>query len=261
MSTKFQSLRTAIALLSTGCAAPMTEVVATRQSETIDQNLFKEGDEVWIAYQDSMDTVKTKRGFVLDTDDDSVRLIEYRQAFSYVVKDRWDVGQERSIDIEYRQVHMLSHPVKDRWFVGLSGGTFYTSLPVPQELPRHEPLSAIGISSRYSPYSNQAFEANFSVGRGKIQPLKPWLGMTLNMHMYFMSHAYFLLGTGWEWSDLSEWFDIRDYDGGKLHHHPIFRWGLGVAAPIPRTKFDARIEAEVGVIYGLRTYFEYRLQE
>ena len=60
MSTKFRFLLTAIALFCTGCAAPMTEVVATRQSGIIDQHLFKEGDEVWINYQDRMDTMKPR---------------------------------------------------------------------------------------------------------------------------------------------------------------------------------------------------------
>lgn len=176
LSTKFRSLLTAIALLFTGCAAPMTEIVANRQSETIDQNLFKEGDEVWITYQDSMDTEKTKRGFVLDMDDDSVRLIEYRQA---LMKDYWDVGQshpERSIDIEYRQVHTLSHPVKDRWDVGLSGGMFYTFLPVLNELPLHEPLSVVQIENRIKHAGNRSlfshygeYKANMGYGYSEKQ--------------------------------------------------------------------------------------------
>ena len=48
MSTVLRFLLTAIALLATGCAAPMTKIVATRQDGTIDQQLFKEGDNVSI---------------------------------------------------------------------------------------------------------------------------------------------------------------------------------------------------------------------
>lgn len=55
---------TAIGLLAIGCAAPMTEVVATRQSGRIDQGLFREGDRVWITYQDQ-NIRKTKSGRVL----------------------------------------------------------------------------------------------------------------------------------------------------------------------------------------------------
>ena len=65
----FRFIFTVVAFLATGCAAPMTEVVATRQSETIDQHLFKEGDEVWVTYQDKLDIVRIKKAFVLDTDD------------------------------------------------------------------------------------------------------------------------------------------------------------------------------------------------
>ena len=50
---------TNIALLCTGCAAPMTEVVATRQSKTIDQNSFEEGDKVWVTYQEKIGTMTT----------------------------------------------------------------------------------------------------------------------------------------------------------------------------------------------------------
>ncbi len=232
MSTKFRFLLTAIALLSTGCAAPMTELVADRQSGTINQHLFKEGDEVWVTYQDRMDTVQTKRGFVLDTDDDSVRM---------------NVGQNRSIDIEYRQVHTLSHPVKDRWFVGLSGGTFYTLLPVPQELPHLEPLSAIGISSRFSPYSNTAFEANFSVGKGRYLPTR--LIMSLNFHTYtLVPRTYFFLGVGWVW----------DKQLAKLYFPRPVRLGLGVTTIEFKKRFNVRIEAEVGSLIGTRIYFEGR---
>ncbi len=44
----FRSL-TAAALLATGCAAPLTEVAASRESG-IGQDLFEEGDQVWITY-------------------------------------------------------------------------------------------------------------------------------------------------------------------------------------------------------------------
>ena len=257
MNTAVLFIFAVIAFLATGCAAPITEVVASRQSRTIDQNLFKEGDEVWITYQDSTDVVKTERGFVLGVGDDSVMLARHGKVRKAIpTKDRKD-----SFEVEYRQVQTLSHPVKNRWDVGLSGGTSYTFLPVPQELPFHELLSTVGISSRYLPYSNQAFEANFSIGRGKVTPLDPWMGMTVNMHRYINSRIYFLWGTGWEWSDLSDWHARRNYDRGKLHYRMIFRLGFGTDIPLPRTDFDARIEAEIGVLSGFRVYFDYRLKQ
>ena len=149
MSTKFRFLRTAIALLSTGCAAPMTEVVATRQSETIDQNLFKEGDEVWVTYQDKLDTVRIKKAFVLDTDDDSVKL---------------NVRQKRHVDIEYRRIHTLSRPVKGGRFVGLSAGAYSTAIVIlrPQSL-LNPSIGGAGFSFRSAPYTNYGIEANLSL--------------------------------------------------------------------------------------------------
>ena len=253
MSTKFRFLLTAIAFLSTGCAAPMTKVVATRQSETIDQNLFKEGDEVWITYQDSMDTVKTKRGLVLDMDDDSVRLIEYRQAPSPSVKDRWDAGLKRFIDIEYRQVHTLSHPVKDLRFLGISAGSFLVLSGDGDGLPDIDHFVALGASSRHAPYSNAALETSFSVGKRTTysgpDPLIWFLAM--NFHgQTIIPRTYFFLGMGWAWS--RGW--TREFPRQFL---PIpSRLGFGVTKHNKIKGFNVRIEAEVGALIGIRTYFE-----
>ena len=74
MSTVLRFLLTALALLATGCAAPMTKIVATRQDGTIDQQLFKEGDNVSITYKDEDNTLRKTRGTVVYTDGNSVRL-------------------------------------------------------------------------------------------------------------------------------------------------------------------------------------------
>ena len=81
MNTAFRFWITAIVFLSTGCAAPTIKVVATRQGGTIDQHLFKEGDEVWVTYnnrnRDEYSRVGTKRGIVIDIDNDSDRRVSF----------------------------------------------------------------------------------------------------------------------------------------------------------------------------------------
>ena len=167
MSARFRFLLTAIALLSTGCAAPMTEVVATRQSETIDQNLFKEGDKVWVTYQDKGDTV-TRKGFVLGKDHDSVKL---------------DVGRKMPADIEYRLVQTIRRPGKDRWYVGVSAGTCGALEDLGQEFPRGHSLTGSGISLKYAPYSNGDIEGNVSIG-GKIEGYPSWVSISGTGHFY-----------------------------------------------------------------------------
>ena len=53
-----------ILILAAGCAAPMTEVVANREYDEIDQTQFDQSDEVWVTYEDTNGTVRTKRGRV-----------------------------------------------------------------------------------------------------------------------------------------------------------------------------------------------------
>ena len=54
MNFTFSCILGATAVLASGCAAPMTEIVATRQGETIEKHHFKEGDYVWVTYQEGM---------------------------------------------------------------------------------------------------------------------------------------------------------------------------------------------------------------
>ena len=167
MSTKFRFLLTAIALLSTGCAAPMTEVVATRQRGTIDQHLFKEGDKVWVTYQDKEDTV-TRKGFVLGRDHDSVTL---------------DVGRKRPADIEYRLVQTIRRPGKDRWYVGVSAGTLSALEGQGQEFPFRRRLTGSGLSLKYAPYSNGDIEGNVSIG-GEVEGYPSWVSISGTGHFY-----------------------------------------------------------------------------
>ena len=136
-----------ILLLAIGCAAPMSKVVATRQDGMIDQQLFKEDDDVWVSYRDEDGTIRKTRGTVIYADGDSVRLSRWR---------------EDPVGIEYCQINTLSRPVKHLWFMGVSTSSVLTSsLASEYSLQR---LDAIGFFLRYAPYSNSAYEANFSIG-------------------------------------------------------------------------------------------------
>ena len=230
---------TTVTLLCTGCAAHMTEVVANHLHEEIDQCQFDRGDEVWITYRDN-DTVKTKNGRVLDTDENSVRL---------------DAGREGIVDIEYRWVRTLSHPVKDRWFVGLSAGTFLTTIPIPQELPAFDSLHGVGLSSRYVTDSSRAIDAHLSTGGGGRYILS-FLTMNLNIHQYiFTSRTYFFFGIGKIWIEESD-FNIYGGRDRELDRSGLLRLGLGMTGPISK-KFNVRIEGE---LIGFRAYFEARLR-
>ena len=182
----------AILLLSIGCAAPLSKVVSTRQGATIDQHLFKKGDKVKVTYEDEQEKIKTKKGRVLHTDDDSVTL---------------DVGIKGPIDLEYRRIHTFSRPIRiDRWFGSLSAGTFTTFVEDhPQELPDFTNFTGAGFSSRYMPYSNRAFEVGFMAGGKALSNVmgdrfSKWLAMTLNMHIYTITSylARILFSDWWE---------------------------------------------------------------
>ena len=184
MSTVLRFLLAAIALLATGCAAPMSKIVSTRQGETIDQHLFKEGDKVKVTYADENGKVKTKKGRVLHTDDDSVTL---------------DVGIEGPIDLEYRRIHTFSRPIRiNRWFGGLSVGTFVGEKAVPQGLFIGKRFTGAGCTLRYAPYSNRAFETNLLMGsKGKGGRYPKWLGVTLSAYVYtIIPRTYLILGVG-----------------------------------------------------------------
>ena len=62
MSTVLRFLLTVIVFLATGCAAPMSKMVSTRQGGTIDQHLFEKGDKVKVTYEDEHARMKTKKG-------------------------------------------------------------------------------------------------------------------------------------------------------------------------------------------------------
>ena len=237
MNTAARFLFAAIALLATGCAAPMSKVVSTRQGGTIDQHLFEKGDKVKVTYEDEHTRMKTKKGRVLRTDDDSVTL---------------DVGIEGPIDLEYRRIHTFSQPIKvDCWFGSLSAGTFLGLHPFLNSYGR---FTGIGISSRYMPYSNRAFEAVLIGGKERDR-YSTWLSMTLNAHVYtIMPRTYFLFGIGgiiWPRATKSDcgWGlpCIADLN--------VLRLGLGVENPISK-RFNVRVEADL--LGGLSVHFERR---
>ena len=248
MSTKFRFLLTAIALLSTGCAAPMTELVATRPSETIDQNLFKEGDIVWVTYQDQLDTV-IRKGFVLETDDHSVKL---------------DVGKKSPIDIEYRQISTLSRPVKGGRFVGLSAGAYSTAIVfLRPQLLLNPSIGGAGFSFRSAPYTNYGIEANLSLGgaprpSGGSAEFSKWLSTTINWYGYLIiPRTYLFLGLGYIWPVPTESYREMYYDDGERISSGHIRFGFGRTRPISK-QFNIRAEFQISALIGLRVYFERR---
>ena len=251
MSTVLRFLLAAIALLATGCAAPMSKVVSTRQGETIDQHLFKEGDKVKVTYADENGKVKTKKGRVLHTDDDSVTL----SAGLEVSIDR--EYRRIPLDLEYRRIHTFSRPIRvNRWFGGLSAGTFIAVIDYgPQELPGFTPFTGAGCTLRYAPYSNRAFEVNILTGKkGKEWGRhSKWLAVTLSAHVYtIIPRTYFILGAGGAGglSPIKPQDDEDDNPG-------ILRIGLGVEIPVLK-RFNIRLEADL--LGGLKVDFERRLR-
>ncbi len=242
MSTVLRFLLTANALLTTGCASPMTELVATHQDGAIDQQLFKKGDEVWVTYRDKYARMQTKRGRVLSTDGDSVTL---------------DIGRRGPIDIEYRSIQTISRPAKDRSYVSLSAGTFLALEGHGQELPSDKRLAGLGVSFRHASYLNGDIEGTLLTG-GKRAGFSSWIGITVNGHFYtIIPRTYFLLGLGYVSAK-----SIGEYSGpyGRLYYNPrkslyIFRIGFGVTNPISK-RLNVRVEAD---LLGLRIYFERRI--
>ena len=231
-------LSTMILLLATGCAAPMTKVVSTRQGETIDQHQFEKGDNVKVTYEDEHKKITTKKGRVLRTDDDSVTLY---------------VGMEGPTNLEYRSIHTFSRPIKvDRWFGSLSAGTFLGLHPF---LNAYGRFTGIGVSSKYMPYSNRAFEAGFLVGSQEEGRYSTWLSITLNAHVYtIMPRTYFLFGIGgiiWPKATKSD----CGWDSPCIADLNVLRLGLGVENPISK-RFNARVEADL--LGGLSVHFERR---
>ena len=232
MSLVFGFLTAVILLLATGCAAPLSKIVSTRQGGTIDRQLFKKGDKVKVTYEDERAKMRTKKGRVLQTDDDSVTL---------------DVGFEGPIALEYRRIHTFSRPIRvDRWFGGLSAGTIVAIKEVPQELLGTRSFTGAGCTLRYAPYSNRAFEANLLMG-GKGRGIAPkWIGVTLSAYIYtIMPRTYLILGMG----------GVADQQHGEYEDLGVFRIGLGMENSLSE-RSNMRIEAD---LMGLRIHFEQRL--
>ena len=251
MDTAVRFMLASIALIATGCAAPMSKVVSARQGETIDQHLFEKGDKVKVTYEDENGKIKTKKGRVLHIDNDSVTL---------------SVGMEVSIDreyrripldLEYRQIHTVGRPIRvNRWFGGLSAGTFIAVIDYgPQELPGFTPFTGAGCTLRYAPYSNRAFEVDLLTGKkGKEWGRhSKWLAVTLSAHVYtIIPRTYFTLGAG----GAIGLAPIKPQDA-EDDNHGILRIGLGVEIPISK-RFNIRIEADL--LGGLKVDFERRLR-
>lgn len=228
---------TTISLLSIGCAAPMTELVAKHQDGTVDQQLFKEGDELWVSYRDKDGILKKTRGTVVYKDSDSVRL------------DPWYAWRRTPVDIEYRQINTLSRPVKEGWVMGISLGTFTVERLFSENFPPAE-FRSVGFSPRYALYSNHALEANLLVGRSTR--VDGWVGVTLNHHAYLIiPRTYWLWGVGLT-SPLSK------FDSGHLK--ALYRLGFGLTNPL-FSRINIRLEVETGssndgLLYGFRVCFE-----
>ena len=232
MSLVFGFLTVVVLLLATGCAAPLSKIVSTRQGGTIDRQLFKKGDKVKVTYEDERAKMRTKKGRVLQTDDDSVTL---------------DIGFEGPVALEYRRIHTFSRPIRvDRWFGGLSAGTIVAIKEVPQELPGTRSFTGAGCTLRYAPYSNRAFEANLLMG-GKGRGIAPkWIGVTLSAYIYtIMPRTYLILGMG----------GVADQQHGEYEDLGVFRIGLGMENSLSE-RSNMRIEAD---LMGLRIHFEQRL--
>ncbi len=221
-----------ISIFAIGCAAPRTQVVASRQHEAIDQHLFKEGDRVWITYQDKIDTVATKSGFVLDSDNDSVRL---------------DVGRKRVVDVEYRRIQTLSRPAQNHSYVGLSVGRLPVLVPHPRELPSAIRLTGAGVFFRHWDYLNKSFEGSFLVG-GKGPGVSSWMSISGSAFFYTtIPKTYFFLGMGVVRPRPIEKFNSyygRHQSNSDFRYLEFFRIGAGITNSIS-DYYNIRIEAEL----------------
>ena len=226
----------AMLIFASGCAAPMTEMVATRQSGKIDRTLFEEGGEVWITYQDKMGRLKTERGVVLDADSNSVRL---------------NTGWKGEVKLEYRWMHTISHPVKDRLFVSLSAGTFWVLVPLPHELPHAIRLTGAGLSIRNKSYTNPYIEMNLSLGDGG-PGLSSWISTGVSAHFYTIVPGFYVLfGLGSVVPRPTDEFNVYHgrYSGKYL---ALPRFGIGVTNHISK-RFNIRAEID---LIGLRIYLD-----
>ena len=228
----------------------MTEIVANRQSGTIDQNLIKEGDKIWVVYRDKTDTV-AKRGSVVNKDDDSITL---------------DVGKKSPIDIKYRQISTLSRPVKGGRFVSLSAGAYSTAIVFlrPQNL-LNPSIGGAGFSFRSATYTNYGIEANLSLGGaprpsgGGSAEFSKWLSTTINWYGYLViPRTYLFVGLGYIWPVPTESYREEYFDDGERISSGYMRFGIGRTMPISK-QFNIRAEFQISALIGLRVYFERRL--
>lgn len=213
------------ALLSAGCAAPLTEVAATRESG-IGQDLFEEGEQVWITYQ-GIGIEKTGRGIVLESDEDSVRL---------------DLGRSGIRDIRYRSIRTVRRPAGDRWYAGVSTVAFPVLVGRPQELPSMIRLTGAGVSIRRRTHQN-GVEANLTMGGRGEGGYSSWIGLAGNAHFFtILPRSYVVLGTGRIWPRPMEAFNLyHNYrSGGSLTY---VRIGFGVAGPVLKG-WELRLEVE-----------------
>ncbi len=244
---------TTIAIFSTGCAAPLIEVVAKRQDGVINRRFFERGEKVWVTYENEDGNLTTTSGRVLHVDGDSVTL---------------GIGWGRRIDLKYGRIHTLRRPSRDdRWFVGISRGSFSVLVPVAQEFPDEARLKGAGISLRNRTYLDGegifewgGIETNFLVG-GKVEgAFSTWLSISASAHFYtVIPGTYCLFGWGWVWPEPIERFrDDNQGDYERSHYRALVapRIGFGVNRPLSK-RYNIRIEAE---LIGVRVYFEHRLR-
>ena len=217
--SQFRSL-TAAALLAAGCAAPLTEVAATRESG-IGEHLFEDGEQVWITYQGMTGIEETSEGIVLDTDEDSVRL---------------DVGRAGVLDIRFRSVRTVRRPAEDRWFLGASAISWPVLVGRPQELPSLIRLTGAGISIRRRTHLNGVEASLTTGGKGERGGYSSWTGLAVNAHFFtILPRSYVVLAAGRVWPR-----PIEDRSGRSVAY---VRTGFGVAGPVLK-KWKLRMEVE-----------------
>ncbi len=241
----FQYLIIGLAALSLGCAAPMTEISASRPTDEIDQRQFKKGDEVWVDYQVTPyeSGKRTLRGFVLETNDKSVKL---------------DIGRGRYVDIKYRTIRTLSRPVSDRWYLGFSGGPLDLPVPVPQELPKFQRLGGLGVALRLETFRNSGFECNLSGGRQGSGRFASWINLHCNGHFgIIVPETYIYVGFGQILSFPDKEYREYHYSMSPRFQRflPFIRIGFGVTADITK---KSRVRFEGG-LFDLRISFDRKI--
>ena len=228
----------AIAHFSLGCAAPMTEVVATRHSGKIDRSLFEEGKKLWVTYVDEGDTLEIKDRRVVDADESTVTMDGGVKEFD-------------DVTIEYKQIYEISRRVLlNRWFIGVSRRWVHIT-----SFDYGRSYKSFGLSMRYSRFSNLALGMNISKGteEGHVAN-RTWTDVDLVVNMYTMlprTYLYCHLGTGiWFYSKKFDSDRVRDAYTRYLGDGFVnIRFGLGISIPMP---MHSNLRLEVG--YGDTTH-------